>query len=403
MRRGSLAVALAVVAACSRGGSGPPRESPPPFHAVDFYATLANEADAFTFAGGQWVESLGDAPFYGLGFYAHAAPGSASGPAWSARVQAARAYASSLVANADFANGDLQQMVMSALGLIEYIDASGDRQDLPVLDAFIDRFDDLMKLLGWYLDPGAGRSWALATYGPTSIAALVGLLNAQYARLVGGDRAGDRAAWALEMAGHIDERAWTGSYYAFGAPGHQEPSLYPEVAMIALQSRLYALSQDDAHRARALALYDAIQPLRLPDGRYYSEYDAQAFGAKTSDFSTLSSQNYTMLALLLLYEITGSARYVAEADALLDAVASTMQGSWCLSQVHKEACAPACTAPSLCVVDACSPDACHGGLLHHFIDGRVALPSDPTYFCSGCNLQTLYVMWYRQERTPSSW
>ncbi len=36
-------------------------------------------------------------------------------------------------------------------------------------------------------------------------------------------------------------------------------------------------------------------------------------------------------------------------------------------------------------------------LLHHWIDGRIAHPDDPDYFCSGCNLQTLYVLRYLQE------
>jgi hypothetical protein len=396
------AVLTALAVGCAAGSN--PAASPepaPPFHAASLYATLQNDAESFTFEQGQWVESLGDAPFYGLAFYAHAAPGSPQEPAWQARAQSARLYALGLLTNADFFTGDLQQMVMSALGLIDYIDATGDRQDLPVLDTFLDRFDTLVKLIGWYIDAASDRSWALGTYGPTSISALVGLLNAQYALLVGGPRAADRRDWALEMAQHIDDRALTGAYYAFGAAGHQQPSLYPNVAMIAFQARLYELSHDEAHRTRALALYDAIQPLRLPDGRYYSEYDAVAFGAKTDDFSTLSSQNYTMLALLLLYEMTGKAHYVAEADTLLDALAPKIYGTWCLSQVHHESCMPACGAPEVCVIDACEGDACHEGLLHHFIDGRAALPSDPTFFCSGCNLQTLYVLWYRQARTPS--
>jgi hypothetical protein len=28
------------------------------------------------------------------------------------------------------------------------------------------------------------------------------------------------------------------------------------------------------------------------------------------------------------------------------------------------------------------------------MDGRVAVPADPEYFCSGCNLQFLYAIWY---------
>jgi hypothetical protein len=30
------------------------------------------------------------------------------------------------------------------------------------------------------------------------------------------------------------------------------------------------------------------------------------------------------------------------------------------------------------------------------VDGRLAKPEDGTLFCSGCNLQTLYVLGYRR-------
>ena len=31
------------------------------------------------------------------------------------------------------------------------------------------------------------------------------------------------------------------------------------------------------------------------------------------------------------------------------------------------------------------------------MDGNIAVPEDPEFFCSGCNLQLLYVLWYRQH------
>ena len=39
-------------------------------------------------------------------------------------------------------------------------------------------------------------------------------------------------------------------------------------------------------------------------------------------------------------------------------------------------------------------DTANDKLLHHWIDGRWALETDPDYFCSGCNLQVLYIIWY---------
>ena len=379
---------------------GPPRDPVPAFTHADFYASLEHDAEAFTIMDGQWVESLGDAPFYGLAFYTYASREQGASTAWSTRAADARRYALAQITNADFFSGDLQQMVMSTFGLVERADATGDASDLPVVDALMDRMDRLVALIGFYIDVGSDKSWAVSVYGPTAISALVGLMNAEYAYLlVAADRAPARLDWARQMATHIDAAAWNGTYYAIGG-GKAGLDLYPQVAMIALESRLFELTGDDAYRTRALALYQAIQPLKLSSSptRYYSPYSADAFGAKTRDFSTLSSQNYLMIALMLLYEITGSAAYVTEMDSVTDALATEFVGTWCLADVHKETCSPACTQPPVCVVSTCEADACSGALLHHRIDGRIAAPTDPTFFCSGCNLQTLYALWYRQSR-----
>jgi hypothetical protein len=383
--------------ACDSAGTDASHEQLPPFREEALFAEVKGDAESFTMVDGEWTESLGDAPFYGLAFYARASQASSAPPSWKDRARAAHDRAVRLITNADFFNGDLQQILMSAHGLVEYIAATGDRSDLPVLDDFIDRFDKLVALIGWYVDVGGDKSWAIGEYGPTSISALVGLLDAEYAYLVGGERAAERLAWAVQMGQHIDDHAWGGSYYAFGA-GRDGLVDYPNIAMIIFESRLFELTQDDAHRARALALYQALQPLKLPDGRYYSAYSAAEMGAKTMDYSTLSSHAYWMIALMLLYEISGSAAYVAEMDTIAGVLGEKIHGQWCLADLHKtDACMPTCGS-LLCVSGGCEENACHGGMLHHWIDGRPALPSDPTFFCSGCNLELLYVLDYRKNR-----
>jgi len=89
---------------------------------------------------------------------------------------------------------------------------------------------------------------------------------------------------------------------------------------------------------------------------------------------------------------------VAEADTVLTFIRDYLVGTWRLSDLHRGTCQPACPAADVCVAVTCLPDAAHPGVLHHWMDGRLALPSDPEFFCSGCNLQLLYVMWYRQSR-----
>lgn len=406
------AVVLTIAGACASASSKPivacspsaaPQKPPPPAvpdSQKDLFNQLTADAEAFAFQNGSWVESLGDASFYGLGFYARAGK-AMSNAGWSERAQAARTRAVGVVANADFATGDLQDIVMSGLGLIDAIASTGDANgatnpDRATLDTFVNRLDTIVGLVGFYLDAFAEKSWAIKTYGPTAVSALVGLVSAQHAYLLGGDGKDDRVAWAKTMRDKIAAKAWNGSYYLFGT-SRDDVDLYANVAMIALESRLFQLTNDAQYKNRALALYKAIQPLKLPDGRYYSAYSAAAFGAKSNDFSTLSSQSYAVLSLLLLYEITGDAKYVTEADRVVEAVKSTMLGTWCHGQVHNQACTTTCTAPQICIAAECANDACGGGLLHHWIDGRIAQPSDPTFFCSGCNLQMLYVLWYRSR------
>lgn len=369
----------------------------PPFRHQDFYATLQADAEHFTIRDGDWVEDYGDGAFYGLAFYAHTGT-EAADQARLARAQAAYDRSVLLLQDADLLNGDINEFAMSALGLIDAIDATGDTSAQPVLDKFIDRLDSLVELFGFYLDDLSDKSWAFQTYGTTSVCALIGLINAQYAHVLGGERAAERVEWAEQMAAAISEHAWNGTSYDFGGP-RDIACIYPNIAMIMLTSRLFQLTGDEAYRERALATYQGIQPFKLPGEpvRYRSPYSAEAMGAKTDDYWTLSSQNYLLLALMTLAEITNDPAFADEADSVIDALSTKLHGPWCLSDRHEEACSPVCAEEQVCVVDACEAEACQEAVLHHWIDGRAALPTDPEYICSGCNLQLLYVLWYRSR------
>jgi hypothetical protein len=91
-------------------------------------------------------------------------------------------------------------------------------------------------------------------------------------------------------------------------------------------------------------------------------------GATTQDYSTLSSQNYLAMGLVILHENTADETYLAEALDILHFIRLRLYSE----DEH--------------------------AILHHWMDGRVAQPADPEYFCSGCNLQFLYVVWYLLER-----
>ena len=370
---------------------------------------LTTDARGLSFENGDWLEDLGDAPFFGLAWLSRRAENGPLAAEDAARLEASLARARVLLAS-DLLNGDLQEKVMAALGVIEHSAAAherGDSPDVAAVDAFLDRLDHLVEGLGDYLAGVEDASWAVRTYGPTAVTALIALVHAQYALLIENELTAAHVKRAVTLEQKITDRALvdladasTGRSargYAFG-PGHAEIDLYPNVSMILLEARLFRLTKNETFRLQARSLYGAIQALKLSDvpARYASPYAAVSLGAKTREVATLSSQNYLALGLVLLFEITGEVRFSDEADRVLDAI-EAMRGPWCLAQVHGEKCAPACGAGEACVSTTCTGDRCTTGLLHHVVDGRLANPTDPTVFCSGCNLQALYVLGYRRS------
>ena len=388
------------IAACSSDVELPNVTAPASRHGA-LEDELRTEAKGFSFRDGDWLEDLGDAPFYGLAWLTHRADLDADE---TLRRDQSLARARRLLVG-NLLEGDLQEKVMAALGIIEHIAVTGDRSDIVALDDFVDRLQMVTGIYGDYLDGAQDQSWAVRTYGPTAVTALVALVLAQYAVFVGGPRGDERRDKAIAYDQTIVARAFgdltdvaTGrSIRGFATgPGAVAVDLYPNVAMLLLEARLFRLTKDEAYRLQSRGLYAAIQPLKLSPNRYASPYAAASLGAKTNDVATLSSQNYLALALMLLFEITGDTKFVTEADLVLDGIES-LRGRWCLAQVHEEACTPTCPSTQTCVVDTCEADHCQTGLLHHEVDGRLALPTDPTFFCSGCNLQTLYVVGYRRQ------
>ena len=137
------------------------------------------------------------------------------------------------------------------------------------------------------------------------------------------------------------------------------------VVMIIALARMYQATTEEPYLQRAEALYDAIQPLRCPDRPgYHSPYSAEVMGATTDDYTTLSSMNYSLFAFALLNQITEKQIYRDEIDSILDFIRLYL------------------FVPE------------DGRVYHHWMDGRLAVPEDPEYYCIGCNLQLLYVIWW---------
>jgi hypothetical protein len=337
-----------------------------------FYQLMKVNALGFDLADGDWTEDLGDAPFYGTGFYARMAQESGDEEA-RLIAEAARDYNIFVLQDAagdiNFFLANLEEVIMAALGLIEYADATGDSGFVAEIDRIIDTTNTALLVFGDYLQDTGIDSWALQVYGPTAITAALALLNLQYAIYLDTDLEQDRIDRAAEIIAAIDANALEtdgsgGERYLFQA-GVTDLYLYPNAMMILVLNRQYEITGLPGPLTRAEKVFGAIQPLKDEErGGYNSPYSAADMGATTDDYATLSSQNYLLLALSILYRNTGDERYIDEALDVFDFIRTRLY------------------------------DETEGVILHHWIDGRPALPEDPEYFCSGCNLQFLYVTWF---------
>jgi len=153
------------------------------------------------------------------------------------------------------------------------------------------------------------------------------------------------------------------------APAEDRDHFYPNVMMMLVLGRLNELTGEAAYLDRAEGLYEAVQPLKYSyRPGYHSPYSAELMGATTDDYSTLSVHNYFSLAMIQLHILTGEQVYLDEAVEILEGF------------IHGYLYQPS-----------------EHILVHHWMDGAIAQPTHVEYFCSGCNLQYLYVLWYLRE------
>ena len=132
-----VAIVTGAAAACSDEPDAvvPVRAAPPSRHSA-LVDALTDDARAYAFHDGDWEEDLGDAPFFGLAWLARRAESGSLDADGIARRDAAVARAKTLL-EGNLLEGDIQDRVMAALGLIEHVDASGDRSMVPAIDDFV--------------------------------------------------------------------------------------------------------------------------------------------------------------------------------------------------------------------------------------------------------------------------
>jgi hypothetical protein len=257
---------------------------------------------------------------------------------------------------------ELETLAMSLLSLVEcglYLDDATAYRE--AADGLIEPLDDLAMGLGDYLAIDAGE-FAATTYGPTALTAFLALLHFEHVIAYPDHNASHHIARGEAVLEAVYSTAWDAEMATFAfAPGNTKRYLYPSITMMLAYARGYALTGDPLHLARFWQAYDGIQPLKDPAGdHYYSPYSADSMGATDADYTTLSSQNYLMLALLAAYEATGDEALLDEVDLNLGFIADNLVSE--------------------------------GRILHHWMNGMMAQPEDPYDYCLGCNVQSLYIL-----------
>ncbi len=367
-------LALAAGPGCGGGDSGSPADDAPVLQ-ESYDSVRAHLDQTKYFDSGEWKEDYGDASAWGpsfdlaywkaTGLEAHRAQAIAALDYNKERVEGATG---NLLAAMD----DLEDVSMALLSLVEaglYLDAAQE----PKLDGYRAAADGLMEVLdqfssgmGDYLEITAGE-FAATTYGPTSISSLIALVHLEHALAYPTHDADGHVERAEQVLANIHTKAWDPDLGPSGAyrfaPEDERHMLYPNATMLIAWARAAQLTGDESHLQRVRAARAAIEPMRETSTKdhFHSPYSAEVMGATDPDYSTLSSQNYLMLGLWIAHEVTGESEWTDDIAAIVGFIERTL-----LTE--------------------------DGRILHHWMDGAAAKPEHLEYYCSGCNLQTLYIL-----------
>jgi len=333
-----------------------------------FYEELQEDALVFGYEQGNWSEDYGDAAAFGPSYYVYSGQEMQS-EEYLRIAQEAADYNLFVVQQSVEDNAwmleNMEEVFMAIQGLIEYTGVIPNEEAETALEELISKLDVMLQFSGDYIEVSVG-DFASSLYGPTSITSGFIIIQAQYANYI--DPQSGHLDRAKEVFETIDEVAWNDNHYRFGRD-IDTLYLYPNATMLIALNRMYQLTGEVLYLDRAEDLFQGIQPLYDESMQFYfSPYSQESQGAQTDEYSTLSSQNYLILGLILTYENTGDASYLEEALRLLKRVKELLY------------------------------DEAEGKILHHWIDGRAASHDDKTFFCAGCNLQVLYILWYLKER-----
>ena len=260
-------------------------------------------------------------------------------------------------------NEELEFLSMSLLSLSR-VGPQLEKDYVSSIDPLLSSLDTISIAMGDYFELTVG-SFATTSYGPTAVSNFLAINHIE--RAAGYTENSDfHFERANTMLSAIHDVAWDEELetYRFAREDTRR-MLYPNITFMLSYARMYQETGDVAYLESFYRTYEGIVPLKADSGdHYHSPYSFESMGATDEDYSTLSSQNYLMLALLSAYQSTGDQSLLEEVDTILTFIETHMM---------------------------------EGDLItHHWIDGRAANHEDPWYFCMGCNLQTLYILVIRE-------
>ena len=260
-------------------------------------------------------------------------------------------------------NDQLEFLSMSLLSLSRVGPLAGENY-VQSIDPLLQSLDTISLAVGDYFEITVGE-FATTSYGPTSVSNFLTINHIE--RAAGYEENSEHHFdRARAMMTAIHDVAWDEELatYRFAREDTRR-MLYPNITFMLSYARMYQETGEEEFLEAFYRTYDGIEPLRAASGdHFHSPYSFESMGATDEDYSTLSSQNYLMLALLSAYQSTGDKALLDEVNTILTFIETHLMD---------------------------------GDLItHHWIDGRAANHEDPWFFCMGCNLQTLYILVVRE-------
>lgn len=210
----------------------------------------------------------------------------------------------------------------------------------------------------------------LPYYGPTTIVGgMAGLLLQYPITFSKGEKKDEIYQCAVNTINTLDELVYDSvknNYCYWNNTDHDFLYVYSTCSTLLGLFRLYYISKDSQYLNKSLRILEGLQGLYSEkyqsyfaaenDDKYFDIYDELGQSHYKEEYIPLSGSNYLTYCYLMAFELTQDFHYLEYAALLLDFIQNNLYDG-------------------------------HQRVEHHLEFGQV---SDPSHYCSGCNVQLLY-------------